>query len=758
MHILWSGPRESDISGLNIFCASTTIFGSNQENNRSYSKYKHTRVDHNQPDCVPNSYYNKRIDELISKYPDLKILYYNSIHSQYLPDEYKERVIGCNELSLLEFLDTKSDVRNLASRVIDVVPFQNIDNVNQLVKSTPNLQNGIKYILQENHASGGYGTHIIDQNSINLCIETFDSSKGYFLSPYFEKSFSVNVHCIIFDNDIIVCPGSVQIVNQVNNKINYLGSDFVEYRSLPKDLKESIKTSSKKFCEVLKNMRYRGVLGIDFLIINNIPHLLEVNARFQASTILLNRALRDYNLPSMQEIHLKAFEEISLKESDFIENIDVSYSMAAYTSETWKKDIECLKNLQAEKIAEIEFDGYDQTETIIDGAYLFHIIFKTNICSLNPEGTLWIYENLYDITNEFTKSILKKDLLPIKISLLNQGVKITDAAKLHIKKQGEIRNAVFSAVDLTIMNDLHINCPNDVKMVSFTPWKIDINCEKQLTLFYFEKEISKVCLDMADPHANRVTKSGLLYKQISFWATDRMRIHHTISCIFKKNDVGCIFCEIPKQDRLLSLDDIFEVIDFYLTQKNTFRHFLIGGGSESLDDEANHITQIAKYIRKKSDKPIYLMCLPPKDLSVLQTWYDAGITEIAFNLELFNRDKAKQYMPGKGRIRIEQYLAAFDEAVSIWGKNGNVRTLFIAGLETQETLLKGIETVCSRGVMPILSVFRALNNTQMEDIVPPSNEWLHELYNKAEIICSQYNLHLGPRCPACQNNTLSLPF
>ena len=152
------------------------------------------------------------------------------------------------------------------------------------------------------------------------------------------------------------------------------------------------------------------------------------------------------------------------------------------------------------------------------------------------------------------------------------------------------------------------------------------------------------------------------------------------------------------------------------------------------------------------------MCLPPKDLSVLQTWYDAGITEIAFNLELFDRVKAKQYMPGKGRIRIEQYLAAFDKAVSIWGKNGNVRTLFIAGLETQETLLKGIETVCSRGVMPILSVFRALNNTQMEDIVPPSNEWLHELYNKAEIICSQYNLHLGPRCPACQNNTLSLPF
>ena len=36
MDLLWSGPRESDISGLNIFCASTTIFGSNMDNNIYY--------------------------------------------------------------------------------------------------------------------------------------------------------------------------------------------------------------------------------------------------------------------------------------------------------------------------------------------------------------------------------------------------------------------------------------------------------------------------------------------------------------------------------------------------------------------------------------------------------------------------------------------------------------------------------------------------------------------------------------------------
>lgn len=758
MHILWSGPRESDILDLSIFCASTTIFGSNQGNNRSYSTCNHIRIDHNQPDCVPNSYYNEKFEEWIKKYPDLKVLYYNAIHSQFLPYKYRDRVIGCNDLSLLELLDSKSYVRKLASRVIQVVPFQNIDNINQLLRFKSDINDGGRYILQENHASGGYGTHIIDKNNINSCIESFDPSKGYFLSPYFDKAISVNIHCILFDDDIIICPGSIQLVNEINHKINYLGSDFVEYNSLSNKVRESIKASGKKLCKTLRDMGYRGALGIDFLLLNQKPHLLEVNARFQASTVLLNRALKDSHLPSIQELHLMAFENNVYDQNTKVENIDVPYSIAAYTTETWKKEMIILKNLHSEKVVAIELDGYDQTETIINGAYLFHIIFKTNLCSVNPEGTIWIYENLYDIADGFSESILKNSFLHIKISLLNQGVNITEKAKIFINKQGEIRNAVFSAVDLTIMDGLHINCPNDVKMISFTPWKIDIDNDKKLKLYYYDFEVSEVFIDMADPHANKFTKSGVPYQRISFWATDRMRIHHTISCIFKKNNVGCLFCEIPKLEQSLCLTDIFEVIDFYLDQENTFRHFLIGGGSESLELEAEHIAQITNYIRNKSAKPIYLMCLPPKDLSVLDTWYNAGITEIAFNLELFDRNKAKQLMPGKGRIPLEQYLTAFDKAVSLWGKDGNVRTLFLAGLESQEVLLDGIDTVCSHGVMPILSVFRALRETTMEDVVPPSNVWLYNLYNKAEKICSKYNLHLGPSCPACQNNTLSLPF
>ena len=297
-----------------------------------------------------------------------------------------------------------------------------------------------------------------------------------------------------------------------------------------------------------------------------------------------------------------------------------------------------------------------------------------------------------------------------------------------------------------------------MKFAALSPWKIDLTEDGALHVYYRDTDIGAVTLDMADPHAKRSTRSGIPYQSISFWATDRMRIHHTISCIFKKTDRGCRFCEIPKQNILCELTDIYEVIDFYLEQENTFRHFLIGGGSEPFDQEASHITEIVQYIRTKSDKPIYLMCLPPKNLSVLKAWHDAGVTEVAFNMELFDREAAEQYMAGKGKIPLAQYITALEEATLLWGKTGDVRTLFIAGLESTESLLQGIEAVASRGIMPILSVFRALYGTETENIVPPSNQWLFELFKSGERICMRYHLHLGPSCSACQNNTLSLPF
>ena len=137
---------------------------------------------------------------------------------------------------------------------------------------------------------------------------------------------------------------------------------------------------------------------------------------------------------------------------------------------------------------------------------------------LNPDGGVWIYENLYDIDDAFSRGVYEKDPLHVKISLLNQGVTFTPRAKGHLDQLGEIRHAVFSAVDLTVLDGLQVNCPSDVKFIARSPWQIDLQ-EDHLVLRYRGQDIGAVMPDMADPHAKRSTQSGIPYQAISFWAT-----------------------------------------------------------------------------------------------------------------------------------------------------------------------------------------------------------------------------------------------
>ena len=125
-------------------------------------------------------------------------------------------------------------------------------------------------------------------------------------------------------------------------------------------------------------------------------------------------------------------------------------------------------------------------------------------------------------------------------------------------------------------------------------------------------------------------------------------------------------------------------------------------------------------------------------------------------MELYDRTLALRYMPGKGRISRERYLNALSWAAECVGKMGAVRCSFIAGLEPMESLLEGVEAVCRLGAAPILSPFRPVPFTDMQDVVPPSNEWFLELTQRAEEICRHYSLTLGPSCPACRNNTLTI--
>ena len=113
-------------------------------------------------------------------------------------------------------------------------------------------------------------------------------------------------------------------------------------------------------------------------------------------------------------------------------------------------------------------------------------------------------------------------------------------------------------------------------------------------------------------------------------------------------------------------------------------------------------------------------------------------------------------MPGKGKIPLKHYLNILEESTKLWGKNGNVRTALIVGLNRHQILLDATRHLCKLGIQPMFSIFRPMKDTKLENTVPPSNQALLSLYQEITEICESYDLEPGPACKECRNNMLAI--
>ena len=748
--IVWVGPKESDTlySGLDFF-RSITFNGKNSDENISLTSRINTRIDHisDGPRWHLNTFLRQELENLLDD-PDVRFLFYNPGQGLGLGKEVLTRMICLNKPELLNFFRSKANMRIFFEECVPVVPYVHFTGKSLPVPQFDSLEKDA-FILQNVHSSSGAGTYQLSLKECEEFVVSHSESEEYILSPYLQNAVPINVHIIVFKQSCIVLPPSFQLISHYDQRFNYIGADFHTDFSIAQY--SLFLSRSQVIGEKLRVAGYRGICGIDFMLTENELYFLEINPRFQASSFLCNKLLLKEKNMSLHVLNLMAFsEKDSPLESFFrFEKPESFFTLYGDWLPAWL-------NSENQDIFEFVKDGLLPDMELTDNAYLCRIITEERLCWIDPDFRLRLAPNIQRDADKWRNKVRSMDPLTLKIGLLNQGVRFSEQADQKMNRLGSVRAGVFQSVDLSFPNGMIINAPYHSKFSELTPYCIEAD-RSGFYLSYEGISLSPIDLAGTDPYREYIASGGTCYRNAVFLATDRLRVHHELRCCFKENGHGCRFCNVRPKTGIFSVQDVCEIIDFYL-EHMPFRHFLIGGGSGNAADEKTNILALTRHIRSRTNKPIYAMCLPPSDLSVLSEYHEAGITEIGFNLELFDRNRAAQLMPGKGMIPLMQYEMAYKEAVRLWGNQGAVRSLMVLGLEPMSCFYQGIEWLCALGVMPIVSVFRPMNNIELNYALPPENNDLVEIFWRSTKIAARYGLSLGPTCIACQNNTLSLPL
>lgn len=753
--LIWIGIHEYEIQNTgDLFFASITMFGSNKNGNYAFDNEYNFRFNYN-IDFLPwNDYVNQIAKELIKQYDSCNFVLYEAIETDCFCEEIQKRIKYKNEDHILSLLNNKFSMRRWVQDIVPSLPYTLIYgeaiDLSYLQSIFPG-QNS--FVIQSEYSSGGIGTWLYNQHTFLDVTTHILPDRKYCIAPYVEKNIPANITVVIYQDDIVLLNPSIQLMKINNNNFEYSGADFIAYKFLPVELKEKLIYYTKIICQKMQHVGYRGVCGIDFIFTQDQVYFMETNPRFQSSTFLLNKAFYDKGLAiSVQQLHINSFlhkeNTITISKTH---KCEYSYFKIVY-DKTLEQQIFTLINLckNHPDLVTCLDDYYCRDYKLEPNTYIASLIFNRNISAISPEFTCRIHPNIDLYNNPVTTKNI--EWIFIKIMLLNHGVNLSSDVEKALNYSMNYKE--FAALDLILEDKYYMNIPYIYNLSVLSPFTIRLN-DGMMELYGYSKYIASVKIRCIDSLGNNKTKNDLFLRDISYLSNDRLRLYYRDGCYFKDKNIGCKFCDIDSKKFDISISDIEEVLETYKDHP-AINHYLIGGGATPPNDDFKSIIKIAQCIRQYNNKPIYLMSLPPKDISILSKLKQAGITEVAFNIEIYDRKIAKSIMPGKGRIPLETYFSAFIEATKMFGRSGNVRTIFVVGLESKKSLLEGVEAVCSLGVSPILSRFKTIDNTELEHMLPPSDKELYEIYLEVNKICEKYNVPLGPTCKYCEDNTIKL--
>ncbi|MBJ7290535.1 MSMEG_0568 family radical SAM protein [Williamsia sp.] len=220
------------------------------------------------------------------------------------------------------------------------------------------------------------------------------------------------------------------------------------------------------------------------------------------------------------------------------------------------------------------------------------------------------------------------------------------------------------------------------------------------------------------------THDGVRYEKLAkLHGRDVLATTVVQTCIRYDADQRCRFCSIEESLRsgatvaVKKPAELAEVAEAAVRLDGVTQMVMTTGTSAGRDRGARHLARCVAAVRAAvPDLPIQVQCEPPADLATITELYDAGARSIGIHVESLDDDVRRRWMPGKSTVPLDEYRAAWREAVRVFGRN-QVSTYLLIGLgEDPDDVVDGARELIDMGVYPFVVPFRPHPGTLAVDV------------------------------------------
>lgn len=289
----------------NFFKGSITLYPTKERGNIFYSniKLEDTKTVSFLEDY--KKYVYKSAKNIQEKNINAKFICFNEKIRKLCSDMKDINIVKSNDSNVIELLNNKFKTREMVADKVKVLEYifvnsndLNYQNIVEKLKSD-------KLVIQGETGAGGDSTFLVSCEDDLKKINIKENTK-YSVSKY-TKHLPLNVTLIITDDSPIIFPLSAQLIFLTDNMFKYVGGDFVCAQNLKTSVYNQIQDYNNYIAEKVKSLGYRGILGIDYILLENDDVIfMEINPRFQSSSFILSKELEKKYNSCVAELHYNA--------------------------------------------------------------------------------------------------------------------------------------------------------------------------------------------------------------------------------------------------------------------------------------------------------------------------------------------------------------------------------------------------------------------------------------------------------------------
>jgi hypothetical protein len=307
----------------------------------------------------------------------------------------------------------------------------------------------------------------------------------------------------------------------------------------------------------------------------------------------------------------------------------------------------------------------------------------------------------------------------LKFDLAIRGARLGPGVVDHpdLQRLPAERDYVARSLELVLPEDVWVSVPVGDRFTGDSPY--ELRAEGDSFIVAGEGVQCEVRIVPPPRFFAETTRSGLPMWRVGSAYGGYLAINPAAACAFVQHGVPCRFCDVvaraPTREAPIPVADVIDTVRAAFAEGAVEFVYLHIGYLEGDDAGVAFIEPYVRAIKRHFDTLVAVQLQPPRTNDWIDRTYAMGVDALSYSIEIHDPELLARHCPGRAtQVGRERYYEALGHAATIF-PSGTVWSDLIVGLEPMQSTMAGIDALVGLGVLPVLSLFRPLDDTSLRD-------------------------------------------